>query len=71
MLILVACSNKNEDNSTNSDKVEEVNAYTKLLEDKTTQINKLEVQNEELQGTLNNIQTDLNYKKKKLSIINN
>lgn len=63
MLILVACSNKNEDNSTNSDKVEEVNASTKLLEDKTTQINKLEVQNEELQATLNNIQTDLNYKK--------
>lgn len=63
MFILVACSNKNEGNSTNNDKVEEVNASTQLLEDKTTQINKLEVQNEELQATLNNIQSDFNYKK--------
>lgn len=61
MFILVACSNKNEDNSTNSGKVENVNAST--LEDKTTQINKLEVQNEELQTTLDNIKIEFNYKK--------
>jgi len=63
MFILVACSNKNEDNSSNSEKIEEVNALTQLSEDRATQINKLKVQNEELQATLNNIQTDLNYKK--------
>ncbi|MEO4055178.1 hypothetical protein [Solibacillus sp. CAU 1738] len=63
MFILVACSNKNEDNSTNSDKIEEVNASTQLLEDKTTQINNLEKQKEELQAALHNIQIDFNYKK--------
>lgn len=63
MFILAACSNKSEDNSTKSEKVEEVNASTQLLEDKTTQINKLEVENEKLQDTINSIQTDFNYKK--------
>lgn len=62
MFILVACSNKNEENSPNSDKVEEVNASTELLEDNTAQIDKLEKQNEELQATLDNLQTDFSYK---------
>lgn len=43
MFILVACSNKIADNATNSDKV---NALTQLSEDKTFQINKLELLNE-------------------------
>ncbi|MCH7323352.1 hypothetical protein LZ480_15865 [Solibacillus sp. MA9] len=63
MFILVACSDNNRDNSTNSDDIDEVNASTQLLEDKTTQIDKLEKQNEELQADLDNIQTDFNYKK--------
>lgn len=63
MFILVGCSNKNEDNSTNSDKVEALNASTQLLEDKTSQINKLEVENEKSQDTINSIQSDFNYKK--------
>ena len=63
LFTLVACSNKNEDNSTNSDKIEEVNGLTQLLEDKTNQINKLKVQNEELQANLNKVQTGFNYKK--------
>lgn len=62
MFILVACSNKSEDNSTNSDKIEEVNASAQLSEDTTLQINKLELQNEELQSALNSMETDLNYK---------
>lgn len=60
--MLVGCSNKNEENSPNSDKVEEVNASTQLLEDHTAQIDKLELQNEELQATLDNLQTDFSYK---------
>lgn len=60
--MLVGCSNKNEENSPNSDKVEEVNASTQLLEDNTAQIDKLELQNEELQATLDNLQTDFSYK---------
>lgn len=63
MFILVACSNNSEDNSTNSDKIEEVNASAQLSEDTTLQINKLELQNEELQSALNSMETDLNYKK--------
>ncbi|MEK3765539.1 MULTISPECIES: hypothetical protein [unclassified Solibacillus] len=62
MFMLVGCSNKNEENSPNSDKVEEVNASTQLLEDNTAQIDKLELQNEELQATLDNLQTDFSYK---------
>ena len=54
MFILVACSNKNEDNITNVDNVEE---------DKTIQIITLEQQNEELQATLENMQANLNYTK--------
>lgn len=53
MFILVACSNNNRDNATNSD---EVSASTQLSEDKPTQIDNLEKQIAELQ-------TDLNYKK--------
>ncbi|MGE7024206.1 hypothetical protein [Solibacillus cecembensis] len=60
--ILVACSNKFEDNTTNSDK----NASTQISENKTLKINKFDVQNEELQATLNNIQTDYNYKKEQV-----
>lgn len=63
MFILVACSNNNGDNSTNNEKIDEVNASTQTLEDKTSQIKKLEEQNEQLQATLDNIQTNLNYKK--------
>ncbi|WP_033542746.1 hypothetical protein [Planococcus sp. CAU13] len=62
MFMLVACSNKNEDSSANSDKAEEVNASTQLLKDKTAQINKLEKQNEELQTAVDNLQLDFNYK---------
>lgn len=62
MFILVACSNNSEDNATNSDKIEKVNASAQLLEDTTLQINKLELQNEELQSALNSMETDLNYK---------
>lgn len=63
MFILVGCSNKNEENSPNSDKVEEVNASTQSLADNTAQIDKLEIQNEELQTSLDNLQTEFNYKK--------
>ena len=57
VLILASCSNNNEDNAHN--KAEEINATTQPSEE---QINKLSVQNEELQAALDNIQTDLNYK---------
>ncbi|WP_336045957.1 hypothetical protein [Solibacillus ferritrahens] len=50
MFILVGCSNKNEDTS------------TQILDENNAQIDKLEVQNEELQATLDNLQTDFNYK---------
>lgn len=63
MLILVGCSNKYENNVTNNDKVQTVNTSTQLSEDKTTLINKLKVKNEELQATIDSIQTDFNYKK--------
>ena len=56
MFILVACSNKNEDNSANIDKVKE---------NQTIQISTLEQQNEELQAALENIQMDFNYTKDK------
>mgnify|MGYP003558078386 FL=1 len=59
MFILVACSNNSEDNATNSDKIEKVNASAQLSEDTTLQINKLELQNEELQSALNSMETDL------------
>lgn len=63
MFILVACSNNDGDNSTNSNEKEEVNYSTQLSEEKITQIKKLEEKNAELQDTLNSIQTDFNYKK--------
>lgn len=63
IVILAACSNNNEDNATNSEEIDKINASTQLLEEKTSQINNLEVQNEELQATLDNMKIDLNYKK--------
>lgn len=58
VLILAACSNNNEDNA--NDNAKAINASIQPSEE---QINKLSLQNEELQAVLDNIQTDLNYKK--------
>lgn len=57
MLILAACA---DNNSTNND---EVNASVQLSENQTTQIDKIEKQKEALQAELEQMQTDLNYKK--------
>jgi len=57
MFFLSACSDNNSKNN------DEVNASVQLSENQTTQIDKIEKQNEALQAELEQMQTDLNYKK--------
>lgn len=57
MFFLSACSDNNSKNN------DEVNAAVQLSENQTTQIDKIEKQNEALQAELEQMQTDLNYKK--------
>lgn len=57
MFFLSACSDNNSKNN------DEVNASVQLSENQTTQMDKLEKQNEVLQAELEQMQTDLNYKK--------
>ncbi|WP_203332928.1 hypothetical protein [Planococcus beigongshangi] len=62
LVLLVACSNEDEGNSAENDRAEELNDLTQLLEEKTAQINKLEMHKEELQLIVDNLQLDFNYK---------
>ncbi|TQR15628.1 hypothetical protein [Psychrobacillus soli] len=68
IVFLAACIDKSSVD--NSIEMDEKDATKQLIEDKDTQIKKLEEKNEELQDSLHSIQTDLNYTKEEANYYN-